>query len=151
MARGTIPIGRILLPNDGTKVASRGSGKRECLRSAWLVTWEWSGDHARVEDPVVALFNYRWPGKTVRLIVEQLYATFKYSISEKVAIARNKRNNPYSARARDIDDAPFWGEIFCGDNPWLRARIVKNVRIEVNASGREILHWDERPLVKRKH
>ena len=45
-----------------------------------------------VVDPVVALFNWRWGGKTVRLIVEQIYATFEYSISEKVAVARSKKN-----------------------------------------------------------
>ena len=117
------------------------------LKSAWLVTWEWSGDHARVEDdPAVALFNYRWPAETVRLIVEQLYATFEYSIPEKVAVARNKRSNPYPARARDIDGAPFWGEMFCGDNPWLRARLVKDVRIEIDTSGKKTLRWSERKL-----
>ena len=71
---------------------------RDVLKSAWLVTWECSGDHARVDDPVVALFNWRWGGKTDRLIVEQIYATFKYSISEKVAVGRSKKHNPYPAR-----------------------------------------------------
>jgi hypothetical protein len=26
---------------------------------AWLVTWEWAGDHARREDKVAAIFNSR--------------------------------------------------------------------------------------------
>jgi hypothetical protein len=125
--------------------------KRESLRSAWLVTWEWSGDHARVEDPVVALFNYRWPGETVRLVVEQIYSALKYSISDKFAVARNRKNTPYPAQARDIDGVPWLGEISCGNNPWLRARIVENVRLEIDTNGRRILNWDERPLVKRKH
>jgi hypothetical protein len=72
--------------------------KRESLRSAWLVTWEWSGDHARVEDPVVALFNRPWDGKAVRLIVEQLYSALKYSISDKFAVARNRKNTILSRR-----------------------------------------------------
>ena len=125
--------------------------KRESLRSAWLVTWEWSGDHARVEDPVVALFNRPWDGKAVRLIVEQLYSALKYSISDKFAVARNRKNTPYPAQARDIDGIPWLGEISCGNNPWLRARIVENVRLEIDTNGRRILNWDERPPVKRKH
>jgi hypothetical protein len=99
--------------------------KRESLRSAWLVTWEWSGDHARVEDPVVALFNYRWPGETVRLVVEQIYSALKHSISDKFAVARNRKNTPYPAQARDIDGVPWLGEISCGNNPWLRARSLR--------------------------
>ena len=116
-----------------------------------MVTWEWSGDHAKVEDPVVALFNHRWDGKTVRLVVEQLYSALKYSISDKFAVVRNRKNTPYPAQARDIDGVPWLGEISCGNNPWLRARIVENVRLEIDTNGRRILNWDERPLAKRKH
>ena len=120
------------------------------LKSAWLVTWEWSGDDARVEDPVVELFNYRWDGKTFRLIVEQLYANLKYSIPEKVALARSKPSNPYPAEWTHINGVPWHGELVCGDNPWMRARIVNNVSAKVGASGRPTLHWDERPRPKSK-
>jgi len=40
---------------------------------AWLVTWEWIGDHAKRPDKVAEILDPRLPAEQVRRIVELLY------------------------------------------------------------------------------
>jgi len=69
-------------------------------KSAWLITWQWMGEHAHVEDPVVAVLNYRLSSKTVLDIVERTYAAMAYSRAEKLALAIDRRANPKFLRHR---------------------------------------------------
>ena len=109
------------------------------LKSAWLVTWEWVGDHARVDEEkkLVAVFNYRWSGKKVFDLVEQLYIALEYGLWDKIGVARNKRSNPYPA------ELGAKGEVHCGHNPSLRARRVRNFRVVVNDDGTHQKSWEE--------
>ncbi len=56
---------------------------------AWLITWEWRGDHARVENDVATILNYRLRGTTVRSIVELLYSNSQYTLNERLAYAKD--------------------------------------------------------------
>jgi hypothetical protein len=40
---------------------------------------------------------------------------------------------------------PWGGEIICGHNPYLRARLVDDLTIERNDDGKEEVNWKERP------
>ena len=113
---------------------------------AWLITWEWQGGHAKVKDNIASILNYRLSSERVLEIVELLYANNKYDLSERLAYAKNKKNNPYPAEYHRIKLIRYMGRITCGHNPWLYARVVDNIRIEHNNDGREILKWDERPI-----
>ncbi|MCA0175856.1 MAG: hypothetical protein LCH73_06160 [Proteobacteria bacterium] len=117
------------------------------LKSAWLVTWEWIGDHAVVkeEEKVVALVNYRRGGEYVKDVVEHLYIAKTSSPVEKATYARNPNANPYRAQFDTRNGIPWQGRIHCGHNPWLYARLVSNVRT-VNTAEGEVLRWDERSL-----
>jgi len=69
------------------------------LKSAWLVTWEWSHDGAAKPQKVVAVINYRKTGAYVRDLIEYLYAYEQYSPGEKARwFGRTARDNPYPAR-----------------------------------------------------
>jgi len=46
---------------------------------AWLVTWEWSGEHAKRDDKVAAIFNPRLGIERIREYVEFIYATENYT------------------------------------------------------------------------
>jgi hypothetical protein len=120
---------------------------RSPLKTAWLVTWEWSGDHARVEEEkrIVAVLNYRWTGERVRFLVEHLYLSFGQSVWEMVAVARNKRGNTYPAEFDTINGVRWQGSIRCGHNPSLHARLVHNLRVVVHDDGSLKTTWDERP------
>ena len=115
-------------------------------KSAWLVTWDWSGDHAKVEDPVAAILNYRVTPEKVSRFMEQLYCSYSYSHAEKLSVAKSRKANPYPAQYGQLKGMSWQGQITCGDNPWLFARMVSNLHIGKDAEGNERLVWDERPL-----
>ncbi len=111
------------------------------LKSAWVVTWEWVGNHARVDEErrLVTALNYRWTSERVRALLEQLYVALEYSPWDKAAVAKSQRNNPYPAKAVS------WSEVHCGHNPWLRAQRVRNLSVVVNDDGTHDLSWHELP------
>jgi hypothetical protein len=90
-------------------------------KSAWLVTWEGTGGVP--EDPIVAILNHRLSASSVKNLVELLYASLSYSFRDKLLVAKDRRANQYQATM-----TPFQ-HIHCGDNPWLHARLVSDVRV----------------------
>jgi hypothetical protein len=121
-------------------------GKKRKMK-AWLVIWEWCGDHAKRDDPFAAILNPRLSAKRVRDLVGFIYRSATYSLSEQAEYARNKKHNPYPAEyfERTKDNIPWGGEIICGHNPFLRARLVDDFVVERNAEGKEKASWKERP------
>ena len=110
---------------------------------AWLVTWEWSGSHAARQGKIVEILDPRiWP-EQVRQIVELLYHR-EASLSEKVAWRLRKRRHPRPAEFTRLHGAKWEGEITCGHNPWLCARLVDNLIIKTDELGRETASWTDR-------
>jgi hypothetical protein len=111
--------------------------------SAWLVTWEWSGNHAARHDKVVEILDPRiWPER-VREIVELLYYR-EASLSEKATWRLRERRHPYPAEFTRLHGAKWEGEIICGHNPWLHARLVDNLIIQTDDYGKETASWTDR-------
>jgi len=115
---------------------------------AWLITWEWIGYHARVENKIAAILNYRLAEDTVREIIERIYINDYTSLRERVAYARNKKNHPYPAQNDRVNGVPWAGRMYCGRNPYLYARIVDDLCVSVDENGEEKLTWKERPKPK---
>ncbi len=113
--------------------------------SAWLVTWEHAGDHAKPRQRVAAVLNPRLSGQRVRELVELLYANELYDPSERIAFIKDRGRNPYPAQFGSLGGVPWTGEIVCGHNPWLEARIVDNLRAVKDGEGAEQFDWNERP------
>jgi hypothetical protein len=112
----------------------------------WLVTWEWCGDHAKRDDKVAAVFDPRFSGKRVRELVEFIYLSAMYSVSERAEYAKDKKRNPYPAGFGSTPvGAPWEGEIVCGHNPYLRARLVDDLTVERDGDGSEKASWKEHP------
>jgi hypothetical protein len=111
---------------------------------AWLVTWEIMGDGNEIKNPTAAILNYRLPAKKVREIVELIYVNTHFSLSERLAYARNKKSSPYLAKYDTIHGVPWQGGIVCGHNPWLHARLVDKLTLKIDKNGQEILTWKER-------
>jgi hypothetical protein len=111
----------------------------------WLVTWEWSGQHAKRDDTVAAIFDSRLGVERIREYVEFLYATENYTLREQMTWARDRKNNRYPAQFGTLNGVPWEGEIICGHNPYLRARLVDDLSVEVEAEGKEKATWKERP------
>ena len=124
--------------------------KSSPLRSAWVVAWESIGDQPLVptDREVVAVLNYRWSGSKVREITEQLYASLNYTPHEKLRAAWDRTANPYPARFGELNGVPWTAEVLCGHNPWLKARMVKNLRTIEVEDGAAKLCWEELPRPK---
>jgi hypothetical protein len=108
---------------------------------AWLVTWDWVGDHAAVANPIVDILSARTSLKEIRTHVARLYAREQLSWSERLELVRY-------AKPRSIDTNVTRGgggrlHVDCGHNPFLIARIVENLRVIKNADGEDTLAWDE--------
>lgn len=105
-------------------------------QTAWLVTWEWNGDHAAVEDRIALILRPRLSSRVVAEIVEHLYARHAYSPDELAAYSRQPKTNPYPVQWSDN------GVGMCGHHPWLRVVKVHNLVIEKDATnGLETIHW----------
>ena len=113
----------------------------------WLVTWEWAGEHARVDGKVAAILDSRNGSERVRQTVEILYVNARYSLGEHLACTA-KRFNPYSAEYGTLRGVHWHGEITCSHNPWLKARLVHNLRVERGSDGEEKTTWTERTRPK---
>lgn len=116
----------------------------------WLVTWEAAGGRAaaEVEEPIAAIFNGRWGSRRVAEIVELLYASRSYSPIDWYQWARTGKN-PYPAQFGITTDGHPWdGEITCGHNPHLYARLVDDLRFDETAGQRPTARWKERERPK---
>lgn len=135
-----------IVPNGSPWYRPEMSDKRERGRTAWLVTRHWVAERPRFE--IAGIFGRRLGGTRVREFVELIYLTSGYfMLSEQLAIAWPRHGRlPYAARfGQTADGEPWECEILCGDDPFLRARIVDDLTVERDAGGKETAVWKERP------
>lgn len=116
-------------------------GKRRGQK-AWLVTWEWDGPHAAVEDRVAAILRPRLSQRVVGEIVETLYAVHAYHPTELAWWSKQPGKNPYKAW---WDNGYWW----CGHNPSLCAVKVHSLVVDKDPNtGLETIRWVEPPLYR---
>jgi hypothetical protein len=117
-------------------------GKKRTLKmKAWLVTWEWCGEHAKRENPFAAILNPRLSSRKICEIVEFMYRLAEYSLSDQAGYVRNGRPDNHATVDRTLDGRVH---IHCGHNPFLRARLVDDLVVERNGEGKEIVLCKER-------
>ncbi|MEQ4540237.1 MAG: hypothetical protein ABN479_14940 [Billgrantia sp.] len=98
---------------------------------AWLVRWQWIGEHASVKRPVVALLQPRLGHQKVAEIVKALYAAAgKYSLAEQAEYTKHPAAAPYQAEISTRG-------ITYGNNPWLEAIYVRDLTITTDPSTGE--------------
>lgn len=110
---------------------------------AWIIKWNWIGEHAAVERPVVAILSARTSPNEVRKCVEFLYTVTHASLREQMEQARynDPAQPPYPAEFARGDGVLFQGRITCGNNPFLEAYQVENIRLVTSDGGDETLEW----------
>ena len=110
---------------------------RQKGRTAWLVTWEQVGDSAVLEK-IAAILKPQLGGERVRDLVGFLYASLKYEPYEQLEIIAGLRSTPYPPAFGSVKNGPagIWqGEVICGDNPFLKARMVERDRRTISAGA----------------
>ncbi|WP_158751142.1 hypothetical protein [Acidobacterium sp. S8] len=55
-----------------------------------------------------------------------------------------KQAQPYTAEFPMIEGVRWTGQIICGHNPWLLARLVDNLIVNIDADGNEAASWTDR-------
>jgi hypothetical protein len=76
-----------------------------------------------------------------------MYVTGGYfTWSEQMAMAWPRHGRtPYPARfGQNANGEPWACEILCGDDPYLRARLVDDLTVKRGANGKEKVTWKER-------
>lgn len=111
------------------------------------MTWEWIGDHAKPERKVAEVLNPRMSPERVREIVELVYHRDS-SLAEKMRWRLCKQIQPYPAEFQTIDGVPWKGQVVCGHNPSLLARLVDDLKVDFGAEGTEQASWTERCTVR---
>lgn len=116
--------------------------------SAWLVTKEGTKISSNAAENIVEILSPRIHAKRIREIVELLYHRDDL-LAEKIEWRlRRKSHQPYPAEFQTVDGVPWEGEVICGHNPWLRARLVSNLVVGVGLDGKETATWEERHTVR---
>ena len=112
---------------------------------AWVITWE-AGSNRKAPSPrVVAVLPSRLDIRRIAEFLSYLYVSLRGSPEERVEYARSARL-PFTFQPRitgPMDPhfkVPRSSEVVVGHNPWLRARVVENLR----PSGSSF-RWNEAP------
>ena len=93
---------------------------------AWIVRWEWMGEHASHEKPLIAVLSARCGVEDIKKFVERHYLVVTATASEQIEYARyrNPRDLAYPV------GVSVGGVIHCGHNPFIVARRGKDVHVD---------------------
>lgn len=109
---------------------------------AWLIMWQWFGDHAIVEQPYVDIVSRRKEVPYIKEYLERLYGVHRLSLEDRAPLARYNQPErpPFEAEA---DRTAHAVEVHCGDNPFLVARQVRILAIDTDPdTGEETVRWE---------
>ncbi len=120
--------------------------------NAWLITWERMGDYAAVEDPLIAILSHRLGYSRVAEFVKWTWASATLTPEEWLAGMRHRRF-AYEPQPERIGGVPWAGDMSCGHNPFVWARLVRNARTEGSSAERELCweRWVLSPEVYERH
>ena len=120
------------------------AGKKQKERTAWLVTRHWIAEYPRWES--VAIFSARLGGVRVREFVELLHL-ISFTLDQQASMQWPRPGRiPYSAKFGQTKEGDPWeGEIICGNDPYLHARLVDGLTVERDGNGVERPSWKDRP------
>lgn len=112
---------------------------------AWLVTWEWIGDHAAVTDPLIALFSSRRSDRYVSDFVEQYYLAATSSAAELAYLLNRPNQIPYKVTTQErINGVIHSSRITVGHNPYIYGRKISSLVVrKVAGSNKEEMRWKE--------
>lgn len=113
-------------------------------KSAWLIRWETIGEPLSYDDQIIAIRDGRISSEKIKEYVEQYYMSTHYEIAEKMHYASHQKDNPYPAEYATHPSGGIWtARITCGDNPFICASFVKNLKAYSDDEDGMILSWDK--------
>ena len=111
------------------------------MKRAWVITQEGT----RQDTEVVGILSARKGGQTVKDCVEWLYALLNYSASGHIELSHyQKPSAPYKAEFWTTNTGiPVQNLMMCGHDPWLVARLAKDVTLIETEGEVPILTWTQ--------
>lgn len=143
--RGRTVLGQMC---HATKVMTTRRHRNKKGVSAWLITWSGTGSSAEWEGRMAAVLDPRLSGDRVKEIVGLIHATSLYTPDEQIRWMIRPEDNPYPPEFGQLRGVTWKGQILCGHNPYLSARLVDELRVETADDGTETPVWEERPRPK---
>ena len=98
---------------------------------AWIIRFEWFGDHAAVDNPIVDIVSGRKGEAYVCDHIQRLHTLLLRSFRERADFARGGQSasKPYLAKMERTRNGSV---IVVGHNPCLTARKVKNFAVDID-------------------
>lgn len=120
---------------------------------AWLIRWDWIGDHAKIDDPIIAILPCQWSVARIKTIVEVIHDARALTPAEMTHFARKRRDRPYKVQldtvsmdtSNGVVNVPWEGAMYCGHNPWVEAR---QVTVFLDPASQEV-SWEPIPKPSR--
>ena len=108
--------------------------------ATWIATWSGTDPNHVPKKKLALVVDGRTGAETVRKLVQAIFASYWYSEGELVAY-RLEKHNPYPAKFGDLKGITWQGQISCGHNPHLFARLVDDLKADSLGN----VTWKERP------
>lgn len=116
---------------------------RKTKKKAWLITWEYKEQKAFSSDNLISIFDSHIGCERIANFIEQYYMANKFTLENKFFFSFRKNLNPYPVvYSRTNDGIQYVGDMKCGENPYIHARVVKNLNIIKNGNT-YTLKWDD--------
>jgi len=107
----------------------------------WLITWEWLGNHASVENKIIGILSSRRSKDIVEKFVKFIYANEALDLSENLYYLNRQKTSPVKCQYHSMSST-----ITCGHNPYICARLVNNFKITPIDEDYENVEWQELPV-----
>lgn len=110
---------------------------------AWLITWEDKNNLSFSVDKVIAIISSRVGSDKIASFIEQYYMVNNYTLENKFFFSSKSKFNPFSVIYAKTDEGlSYTGDMKCGNNPYIHARIVKNLKY-IFKDSQEQLNWED--------
>lgn len=117
---------------------------------AWLITWEsLEKEECLFDKKIISIRDARVSNERIAEFIEQFYIATQYNLSSKFCFSSRFKINPYPVKYSNTEKNGryiYTGQMTCGDNPYIFARIVENLIIYSNDNGEEEIKWSEKLL-----
>jgi|GEM_PF-2462794 len=110
-------------------------------KSAWVIYWSYS-DKEFDKGHIISIMDSRKSYQYVADFVLQKYLDQESTVEEKVHYSSHLKSYPYQVEYQRVNGIPWTGSMTCGHNPFIVARIVKNLTLSYDDNCNEMIHWD---------
>lgn len=113
-------------------------------KHAWVVTWDWVGNHRKPDQLLLHFLKASWPSWRVSDYLQALYINSAEiaPISRLYYIKRGLRDETWDRKIRDRGT-----RVTVGDNPMLLAVLVNDLSVVRSGPGQMEVSWTHRPVV----